>query len=105
MDVERFCRSCGLGHPEGTNEPLDHASAECELLEYLASVEAGIASPVPTSPAAADLPGGSFAGAYALFLEEHARAWMPSFARALAEEARQPVYRAAGILLAALLER
>ena len=23
MEVERFMRSCGLGRPEGTNEPLD----------------------------------------------------------------------------------
>ena len=23
MAVERFCKSCGLGRPEGTNEPLD----------------------------------------------------------------------------------
>ena len=36
MDVERFCKSCGLGRPEGTNEPLDHASTECELMEHLA---------------------------------------------------------------------
>ncbi len=36
MDVERFMKSCGLGRPEGTNEPLDHVSTECELLEHLA---------------------------------------------------------------------
>ena len=35
MDVERFMKSCGLGRPEGTNEPLDHVSTECELLEHL----------------------------------------------------------------------
>ncbi len=42
MDVERFMRSCGLGHPEGTNEPLDHIATECEFMQYLASLAAGI---------------------------------------------------------------
>ena len=36
MAVERFCKSCGLGRPEGTNEPLDAVWTELELLEYLA---------------------------------------------------------------------
>lgn len=36
MAVERFCRDCGLGHPENTNEPLDAVWTELELLEYLA---------------------------------------------------------------------
>lgn len=40
MEVERFCKSCGLGRPEGTNEPLDHISTELELLEYLAARQA-----------------------------------------------------------------
>ena len=42
MDVERFCKSCGLGRPEGTNEPLDHAATECELLEHLSLRAAGL---------------------------------------------------------------
>ena len=36
MAVERFCRDCGLGRPENTNEPLDAVWTELELLEYLA---------------------------------------------------------------------
>ena len=36
MAVERFCKACGLGRPEGTNEPLDAVWTELELLEYLA---------------------------------------------------------------------
>lgn len=36
MAVERFCRDCGLGRPEDTNEPLDAVWTELELLEYLA---------------------------------------------------------------------
>ena len=54
MDVERFMKSCGLGRPEGTNEPLDHVSTECELLEHLAlrAVEgAGVSSDCASSAA------------------------------------------------------
>ena len=36
MAVERFCKACGLGRPEGTNEPLDAVWTELELMEYLA---------------------------------------------------------------------
>ena len=39
MEVERFMKSCGVGRPEGTNEPLDCADAELEFLQYLASLE------------------------------------------------------------------
>ena len=28
--------ACGMGRPEGTNEPLDHIASELEFLEYLA---------------------------------------------------------------------
>ena len=54
MEVERFMRSCGLGRPEGTNEPLDHVATECELLEHLALRAAGAEPPegAPASPAA-----------------------------------------------------
>lgn len=102
MEVERFMRSCGLGHPAGTNEPLDHAAAECELLEHLALRAAG--APVPEgAPAAEALPGGSPQAAYGEFLRDHVCAWMPRFARALAAESRHPLYRAAAHLLEALL--
>ncbi|MBC2889872.1 TorD/DmsD family molecular chaperone [Gordonibacter massiliensis (ex Traore et al. 2017)] len=102
MEVERFVRSCGLGRPEGTNEPLDHAATECELLQHLAMLEAGIAAPADgTGPA--DLPGGSPAAAYAAFLEEHARAWMPRFAERLAAETREPFYCAAARLLGVMV--
>lgn len=36
MEVERFMAACGMGRPEGTNEPLDHIASELEFLEYLA---------------------------------------------------------------------
>ncbi|RDB62887.1 molecular chaperone TorD [Gordonibacter sp. 28C] len=101
MEVERFMRSCGLGRPEGTNEPLDHAATECELLQHLAMLEAGLAEP-PGGVAADALPGGSPAAAYASFLDDHARAWMPRFAEHLAAESREPFYRAAAQLLGAM---
>ena len=103
MDVERFARACGLGRPEGTNEPLDHAATECELLQYLCMLECGMAE-APGGLAPAGLPDGSPAAAYGRFLAEHARAWMPAFAEAVAAESREPFYRAAAQLLAAMVE-
>ena len=102
MEVESFMRSCGLGRPEGTNEPLDHVATECELLEHLALRAAG-APASEGAPDGADLPGGSPAAAYGRFLSGHAQAWMPAFAERLAAEARHPFYRAAAAYLGALV--
>ena len=102
MEVARFMRGCGLGRPEGTNEPLDHVATECELLEHLALRAAG-AEPPEGAPADADLPGGSASAACEVFLEEHARAWMPRFADAVAAESRVPFYRDAAAFLGALV--
>lgn len=132
MAVERFCKACGLGRPEGTNEPLDAVWTELELLEYLAlraaadAAEAeGIAGDAaavedvvededtleefedPGEPGdvvvSADLPGGSPEAAWDEFVAEHARQWMPQFAAAVQEESRVPFYRQAASLLAALI--
>ena len=102
MEVERFMRGCGLGRPEGTNEPLDHVATECELMEHLALRAAG-AEPPEGAPAGADLPGGSPEAAYGAFLEGHARVWMPRFADAVAAESRVPFYRDAAAFLGALI--
>ena len=102
IEVERFMRACGLGRPEGTNEPLDHVATECELMEHLALRAAG-AEPPGGAPAGADLPGGSPEAAYGAFLEGHARAWMPRFADAVAAESRVPFYRDAAAFLGALV--
>lgn len=64
MEVERFCRACGLGRPGGTNEPLDAAWTELELLEYLALRAAADADELegasePREASAADAPGKS----------------------------------------------
>ena len=68
MEVERFMRSCGLGRPEGTNEPLDHVATECELLEHLALRAAGAPS-CPRAPRTAPTsPEASPAAAYEAFL-------------------------------------
>ncbi len=103
MEVERFCHACGLGRPQGTNEPLDFAPTELELLQYLASLEAGLMEPAEGAPATADLPGGSAAAAYGRFLAEHVSTWLPNFAEKLCEQAHHPFYRAAGQLLRAYL--
>ncbi len=104
MEVERFCKQCGLGRPEGTNEPLDHVATECELLEYLALLAAGTAAPAETGPTLDVLPGGSPEKAYEAFLQDHARAWMPCFAETVATETRHSFYRAVAHLLTSNLE-
>ena len=101
MAVERFMKSCGLGRPEGTNEPLDHVATECELLQYLATLAAGAKPPAHITLDA--LPGGSLEEAYATFLEEHAQIWLPRFAEAVAVETREPFYRNAASFMIALL--
>ncbi|MEG1494248.1 MAG: molecular chaperone TorD family protein [Gordonibacter sp.] len=114
MEVERFMKACGLGRPEGTNEPLDHVSTECELLEHLALRAAAAASEgaAPADPREGAperfvpdgaLPGGSPEVAYESFLEEHVRAWMPGFAEAVTAETREPFYRAAAAMLLAIV--
>lgn len=102
MAVERFMRACGLGRPEGTNDPLDHVATECELLEHLALRAAGAERP-KGAPSDADLPGGSPAAAYDEFLQEHALIWLPRFASRVAEEAREPFYRDAAAYLGAIV--
>lgn len=91
-EVERFCRSCGLGRAEGTNEPLDHVATECELLEHLSfyAAEAGGTAQMQ-------------AAAYRSFLKEHALVWMTGFADEVEREARIPFYRRAASFLRCLL--
>lgn len=132
MAVERFCKACGLGRPEGTNEPLDAVWTELELLEYLAlraaadAAEAeGIAGDAtaveavvededtleefedPGEPgevvASADLPGGSPEAAWDQFMADHAKVWMPNFAKAVQEQSRAPFYTQAASLLGAFI--
>lgn len=103
MEVERFMRSCGLGRPAGTNEPLDHVVAELELLGCLAAWSAGFETD-RCSVALSDLPGGSPQEAFRLFFEQHALAWMPRFADEVEKETRLAFYRQAAFLLKGFLE-
>lgn len=103
MAVERFCKACGLGQPEGTNEPLDHVATELELLQYLASLEAGLVVPFENGVAAEDLPGGSAGAAYNQFWADHVQKWMPDFAAVLEADTRQAYYRTVAKLLAAFV--
>lgn len=100
MEVERFCHACGLGRPEGTNEPLDHIATELELLQCLAARQAGLVVAGAGLPRGCELPGGSPAAAYAQFMAEHVRTWALRFADSLGTVARHPLYRAASQLLA-----
>lgn len=104
MEVERFCKACGLGRPEGTNEPLDHVATECELLQFLAALASGAAMPEDIQVTVDDLPEGSPEGAYDQFLLTHVNVWMPRFADKVIAEARVPFYTAAGTYLKAILE-
>lgn len=114
MAVERFMRSCGVGRPEGTNEPLDRVDAELEFLQWLCMLECDMAeAPEGVDPPAAEgaepdasaALAASWASARERFLEEHALAWMPRFADAVAEESREPFFRATAMLLKRTLER
>ena len=133
MAVERFCKACGLGRPEGTNEPLDAVGTELELLEYLAlraAVDAGEDEGIAGDESAvegvvadddtldefedagepgdvvasADLPGGSPEAAWDEFMAEHAATWMPRFAEKVQEESRIPFYKQAASLLGAFVD-
>ncbi len=99
MAVERFMRSCGIGQPEGTNEPLDHIASELEFLQYLCMLRAGAALP-PELPEDFMLP----EQAYEEFYAEHVAAWSKQFAAAAMEESRIPYYRAVARVLSLLPE-
>lgn len=109
MAVERFCKACGLGRPEGTHEPLDALWTELELLGYLASRAAEDAIDNDEDElasffvASTDLPGGSPQAAYDEFMNEHAKIWMPQFAKVLQRESRIPFYQVAAGLLGAFV--
>lgn len=97
MAVERFMRSCGVGQPEGTNEPLDHIASELEFLQYLCMLRAGAALPEEL-PEDFALP----EQAYEEFFEKHLANWIKKLAAAIAEKARMPFYRVMGYALNSL---
>jgi TorA maturation chaperone TorD len=93
MAVERFMRSCGVGRPEGTNEPLDSMGSELEFLQYLALLRAGAVTP----PEDVDIP----EGACEEFYTEHFAIWAGDFAQKVIEETRSPFFEAAARVLGA----
>lgn len=99
LEVERFMRACGIENAADWKMPVDHVACELEFMELLAASAAGLpqASDLPFSSA---VPGGSAAGAYRLFEQEHVRAWVPGFARDLEQKSSLPIYRALGRMLA-----
>ncbi|MDR1358941.1 MAG: molecular chaperone TorD family protein [Coriobacteriales bacterium] len=97
LAVERFMRSCGIGQPEGTNEPLDHIASELEFLQYLCLIRAGATLP-PELPDDFSLPEAAFEN----FSATHFASWSKEFAEATIKEARAPFYRAVGRMLASL---
>ena len=99
MQVERYMRSCGVGRPQGTNEPLDHIATELEFLSYLASIAAGIAEP-PEGVSVDDFPGGSAAAAYEQFMHEHLDTWAARFVQRVVAESREPFYTVMAQVLA-----
>lgn len=105
MEVERFCHACGLGRPEGTNEPLDHIETEWELMQFLAMAAAGFVDEGEGGPEEGDFPGGSPCAAYEIFFAEHVLTWMPRFAEKVIAEAQHPFYRSAAELLASFVVR
>lgn len=92
MAVERFMRSCGVGQPDGTNEPLDHIGSELEFLQYLALIKAEAAVPPADVEIAAD--------AYGQFYATHFVTWVPEFADAIIEESENAFFLAIAQVIA-----
>ena len=104
MAVQRFAKACGLGHPEDTNEPLDHIATECELMEFLA-LRAYVPHALEQEQLVPEekLPEGSAEAAYQAFFVEHIATWVPAFCEAVQEKSRIAFYRNAAQFLAALV--
>jgi TorA maturation chaperone TorD len=94
MAVERFMRSCGIGQPEGKNEPLDHIATELEFLQYLCIIRA---NPLLT-PKNVTLPD----GAYESFMAEHFDSWSKAFAAATIASTSEPLFEAVAGIISAL---
>jgi TorA maturation chaperone TorD len=92
MAVERFYRSCGVGQPANSNEPLDHIGSELEFLQYLCLVNAELVSP----PEDVDFP----EDAYGQFYRTHFAWFAKCMAESLAEQSTLAFYRSLARLLA-----
>lgn len=100
MEVERIMKACGLGRPEGTNDPIDRVDTELEFMEWLCLAEAGLARPSDE----ARVPDGGWARTLDEFWGAHANVWMPRFSQSVMEKAKEPFYRSAARLLSTVFE-
>lgn len=91
MAVERFMRRCGIGQPEGTNEPLDHIASLLEFLYYLCLVKAEAVRPVSHADIRSE--------DYELFFDAHVAAFAQAFAAAVVRESREPFFASAAHVL------
>ena len=103
IEVERFCGECGLERSKDRHEPFDNIATELEFLRNLACAASGI-FPNSMSIPLSELPGGSPESAYALFVERHAKVWMPSFAEAVIKEGRMLFYKDMAAFLKKMVE-
>lgn len=97
MAIERFMRSCGVGQPEGTNEPLDHIGTELEFLQYLCLLRAESVQ-VPENREVPE-------DAYEKFYTAHFSSFSKKFAVKIIAESRIPFFRAMAQVLLALPEQ
>jgi TorA maturation chaperone TorD len=97
MAVERFMRSCGIGQPKGTNEPLDHIGTELEFLQYLCMLRAQAVQ----SQEGVEIP----ERAYEDFYQVHFAGFSSKFAAKTAGESRLAFFKSAAQLLLLLPEQ
>jgi TorA maturation chaperone TorD len=97
MAIERFMRKCGIGQPEGTNEPLDHIGSVLEFLQHLCLLKAEMLQP----PKGIEIP----AGAYEEFYEKHFIGFAKRFAAKTIEQSREDFYGVAAQVLSVLPDK
>lgn len=97
MAIERFMRSCGVGQPKGTNEPLDHIGSELEFIQYLCLLRGkGVQAPEEVEVSAT---------AYEEFYEKHFIGFAKKFAHTTSKESEELFYKVAAMVLERLPEK
>ena len=91
MAIERFMRKCGMGQPEGTNEPLDHIASLLEVLYFLCLVKAEAVKPASYAEIADD--------DYETFFDEHFQPFAHAFANATLAATEEPLFVCASHML------
>lgn len=91
MAIERFMRKCGMGQPEGTNEPLDHIASLLEFLYFLCLVKAEAVKPASYAEIADD--------DYETFFDEHFQPFAHAFANATLAATEEPLFVCASHML------